>query len=98
MLYYPHCHLQSTHSQATTEGEMTREVQQHSILIRDLIQEAARRLGFTEPSIAAKVAKQERGVLEHHDDLLVLDTFPEIFHEVHDLHNYLVTHAAQHGF
>jgi cytidyltransferase-like protein len=77
---------------------MHSEVKQHAILISDLIQQTARRLGFTEPSIAAKVAKHERGALEHHEDLLLLDAIPEISHEVNDLHNYLVTHAAQHGF
>ena len=77
---------------------MTRDVQQHAILISNLIQQTARRLGFTEPSIAAKVAKHERGTLEHHEDLLLFDAIPEISHEVHELHDYLVTHAAQRGF
>ena len=73
---------------------MPNAVQQHAVTIRELIQETARRLGFSETSIAAKVAKHEGGARENGDDISVLDILPEI----HDLHDYVVPHATQNGF
>jgi rfaE bifunctional protein nucleotidyltransferase chain/domain len=76
---------------------MSEQAQQHSQVIRGLIEESARALGYSPESIAEKLAKHDRGTADHGDDLLALDTLAEILPEAHDLHNYLVVHRAQFG-